>query len=86
MAVALDQPGDGELPAQVDDFGGGTHVGLDGLVGADGDDAIAADGDRLRFRHRGVDGDDLAVAQDQRGRSGWILPGHHHGRKNQERS
>ena len=85
MAVALDQPRDGQLPAQVDDLRGGTHERLDGLVGADGDDAIAADSDCLRFGHRGVNGDDLAVAQHERGRRGWILPGDDHGRQHQDR-
>ena len=37
---------------------------LDLLIGPDGDDPIAADGDGLRNREALVDGDDLAVRQD----------------------
>ena len=40
---------------------------VDLLVGADRDDALALDGDRLRDREPLVDGDDLAVGEDESG-------------------
>ena len=42
VAVALDEPGNDELAARVDDLGAGSDVALDLVVAADRDDAIAA--------------------------------------------
>ena len=63
------KPGNRELAAQIDHLRRRPDVLLDALVGADRRDPIAANGDRLRFGHRRIDGDDLAVAKHKgRGR------------------
>ena len=60
-------PGNRELTGEIDHLRRRSDVALDVGVAADGDDAIAADGDGLRLRHRVVDGDDLSVPQHHRG-------------------
>src|SRR5262245_4573475 len=52
MPVSLDEPGNRELTLEIDHFGGGTEVALDLRVRADGRDAIALYGNRLRFGRR----------------------------------
>ena len=68
VPVPLNESRDGELPAQVNDFGGCSLIFLNFLVGAQRDNRAAGDGDGLGFRLRRFDGDDLAVTQDQVGR------------------
>ena len=56
-------------PAQIDDLVSRARCTAGcSSVAADGRDAIAANGDRLGFGHRLVDGDDLAVTQHHRRR------------------
>ena len=67
VTVPLDEAGDHQLPLDVDDLGLRPDVLLDVGVDADGDDPSAADGDRLRLGRAVLDGDDLAVGDDQVG-------------------
>jgi hypothetical protein len=64
VAMAFDQSRNRELTGEIDHRGAGSDVALNLGVAADGRNAIAAHRDRLRLRHRIVDGHDLAVAQD----------------------
>ena len=68
VCVIVDEPRHHRLAAQVDTARGRTGEPVDVLVGADGDDAIAADGHRLRDRELIVDGNDFSVRQDDVGR------------------
>src|SRR5256885_6206259 len=64
MRVIVDQPGDdGPLP-EIDRLRAGAFQLEHVRVLADGDDALSLDRDRLRDREAIVDGDDLAVEED----------------------
>ena len=65
MAVPLDEAGDGQHPAQVDNPGLRPDPGARGGVGPHRRDAVAAHGEGLRQRRRLIQGDDPAVAQNQ---------------------
>jgi len=55
---------------QVDEPRGRSGMGRHRGVRADREDAIADDRDRLRNRECGIDGDDLAVLENEIGRDG----------------
>ena len=63
--VIVDKAGNDRPAAQIDSPGVRSGHLTDGLVRADRDDAIAFDGDRLRDGEALVDGDDLAVRENQ---------------------
>jgi hypothetical protein len=66
--VVVDEPGNNCPPARVDAARVRTRMPGDFLVAANGNDPIAADGDGLRDREALVNGDDLAVRDDEIGR------------------
>ena len=68
VAVALDEAGDREPAREVDDRASRARRARDLGVGADRDDPVAADRERLRLGPRRVHGHDLAAAQHQIGR------------------
>jgi len=67
MHVVVDEARHHGAPPHVDAARGGARHLRDLLVGADRDDAIAFDGDRLRDRELVVNRDDLAVGENQIG-------------------
>ena len=67
VAVALDEPGDGQPAVEFDHFGVRADIPLDVAGGADGGDPVAADGQRFAFRNRVVHGDDPAAEEHQVG-------------------
>ena len=68
MAVALDDPGDGQGAAEVDDLGAVADEAVEALrLGAEGGDAVAPDGDPRGRGDAVVDGDDLAVHEHEVG-------------------
>src|SRR6185312_6304234 len=73
MAVRFNEPGDGEVAAEVDDLCVRTNVPLDVGVGPEGRDVAAGDGERLGARTRRIHRHDRAVAEDHIG--GWYAGG-----------
>ena len=64
MRVIVDQPGDDRPPLEIDRLRAGAFQLEHVHVLADGDDALPLDRDRLRDRKAIVDGDDLAVEEN----------------------
>ena len=85
VRVVVDQPGHDGFAGEVDAARVGSGETRDVGGGADGDDAIASDGDGLRDREAVVDGDDLAVGQDDIGRSLLRLADGGRGREHKQR-
>src|SRR5581483_1995295 len=67
VSMPLDEPGHGEPPAQVDDLRPRAGELPDLRIAAHRQNPIATDRDRLRARLFRVDGDDLAVKEDEVG-------------------
>ena len=67
MPVTLDETRDDELPLDVDHLRLRTDEFLDLRAAANGDDPAASNRDRLSVRCSLLDGDDLAVRQDEIG-------------------
>jgi hypothetical protein len=67
VRVVVDQAGDDGLAGEIDAARVGPGETIDVRGAADGDDAIASDGDRLRDREAVVDGDDLTVGENDVG-------------------
>jgi hypothetical protein len=65
--MPIDESGDREPPLQVDNPRLWAHPALNLRVGADRRDAIAIDGDRLRARMLGVDGEEITVKEHEVG-------------------
>lgn len=67
MRMRVDEPGEKEPTAELDDLGVRTAQRHDLALGADGDDALTLGGKRLRLRSRWVDGPDATAAEDEVG-------------------
>ena len=63
--MVVDEARDRSATSQVDGPGTGAGELCDLLAGSDRDDAIAFDGDSLSDREALVDGDDLAVGEEE---------------------
>src|SRR6185437_4611057 len=70
VAVAFDESGNGELSVKVDDFGLWALQPGHLRIGADRDDLVAANRDRLSRRLSGIHRDHLPALQDQSRRLG----------------
>jgi len=68
--VPFDEARDRQIPAEIDDTRVRATVDLDLFVRSDRNDPATAGGERLGFSKRVVDGDQLAVNQDQLRRFG----------------
>ena len=66
VRVVVDHAGHDRAAGQIDPARRRSGERRDVVVAADGDDAVALDGDGLRDRESLVDGDDLAAGEDRR--------------------
>ena len=69
MCVCVDQSGKDQFPAKVDDFRSGSDQRLHVLIIANGDNAVAREGDRLLERARRVSRVDLPMPEHHIGLS-----------------
>jgi len=69
VGVAVDEPRDDGFPFQINDPRSWGGMSRHCRFRADRYDPIASDGDRLRDREGGIDGDDLGVLENQIGRT-----------------
>ncbi len=84
VAVAFDQPGDDQLPANIEDLCGGTAEPGHVRGRPDKDDAIAAHRDGLRLGRAVLHGQHAAVRQQQIGRQDRLAGSGRHHRQERE--
>src|SRR3954471_9426302 len=63
--MAVGDAGDDRLTLEIDDARRRAGHGCHACIRPDRKDPVAGDGDRLRYRERGIDGDDLAVGENE---------------------
>ena len=68
--MAFDEAGDRQAAAQIDNFGARARLRGDLPIRPEGGDLAAGDGDGFGLGTGGVEGDDLAVGQDEVGGPG----------------
>src|SRR5438093_657832 len=74
VRMRIDEARQRKTRGEVDDLGARAEEGRDIAVRADGDDPVAAERDRARFRPSRVDGPDATAAEDEVGGPGRVQP------------
>ena len=74
VRMRIDEARQRKTPGEVDDLGARAEERRDIAVRADGDDPVAAERDRARFRPSRVDGPDATAAEDEVGWPGRVQP------------